>query len=284
MSQRKVAKTVLGQATVDGAGVRLIRVLGPKTVKDFDPFLMLDSFDSRNPDDYVLGFPFHPHRGIETITYMLKGQMEHQDSLGNQGLIGDGESQWMTAGSGIMHQEMPLAVPWVLGLQIWLNLPKAEKMTHPAYFDIKKDMIPVVTTDFGEVRLVAGRYGDHEGVKPQHLSATLLDFLIKAGQKAVIPTHPLETAFVFLILGDAKIGGHKYEEKTAVLFGPGEEIEIEAAGPADLRLLFFQGPPLGEPVAWGGPIVMNTEDELRLAFLELEKGDFIKSRPQKDNV
>ncbi|MCD8163839.1 MAG: pirin family protein [Synergistaceae bacterium] len=137
--ERKIIKTVQGQMATDGAGVRLVRVLGHETVRDFDPFLMLDSFDSRNPDDYTAGFPFHPHRGIETITYLIEGEMEHQDSLGNRGTIHGGESQWMTAGSGIMHQEMPMAGPRMLGLQIWLNLPQEDKMTAPRYFDIKDE-------------------------------------------------------------------------------------------------------------------------------------------------
>jgi redox-sensitive bicupin YhaK (pirin superfamily) len=279
MGLRKVVKTVKGRATKDGAGVKLTRVLGLDTVEDFDPFLMLDSFDSHNPDDFTMGFPFHPHRGIETITYLLEGEMEHQDSLGNKGLIRGGESQWMTAGSGIMHQEMPLAGPWMLGLQIWLNLPRSEKMAHPVYFDIKKDMIPLVKTPFGEVRVVSGSYQGSEGVKPAHVQATLIDFSIRVGEKALIPTKSGETAFVFLILGDVEIDDRHYKEKTAILFGPGEDVELAAIGKKDARLLFFQGPPLNEPIAWGGPIVMNTKDELRLAFKELEDGDFIKSRP-----
>ncbi|MDR2140812.1 MAG: pirin family protein [Deltaproteobacteria bacterium] len=276
MGLRQVSKTVKGRVTTDGAGIKLVRVLGIQNVEDFDPFLMLDSFDSHKPEEFTMGFPFHPHRGIETITYLLEGRMEHQDSLGNKGLINPGESQWMTAGSGIMHQEMPLESPWLLGLQIWLNLPRADKMTPPVYFDIKKDLIPEVESPFGRVRIVAGQWAGQGGVKPAHIQATLLDFLVKSGQKVTIPTKPEETVFIFLILGDATIGGQKYEEKTAVLFGPGQEIEVAQAGPKDLRFLFFQGPPLKETVAWGGPIVMNTRDELRQAFEELEAGTFIK--------
>jgi redox-sensitive bicupin YhaK (pirin superfamily) len=248
-------------------------------VTDYDPFLMLDSFDSHNSADFIQGFPFHPHRGIETITYLLEGRMEHQDSLGHKGFIESGESQWMTAGSGIMHQELPQEGPWMLGLQIWLNLPKTEKMTRPAYFDIKKDMIPLVKTDFGEVRVVAGHYGETAGVKPPHVPATLIDFLVKAGKTTTIPTKKGETVFIFLILGGATVLGKSYKEKTAILFGPGEAIEVTATGPEDLRFLFFQGPPLKEPVAWGGPIVMNTQSELRLAFEELEGNSFIKNKP-----
>jgi redox-sensitive bicupin YhaK (pirin superfamily) len=279
MALRQVIRTVKGHPTVDGAGVHLVRALGTRTVEDFDPFLMLDSFDSHEPRDYIKGFPFHPHRGIETITYLLEGQMEHQDSLGNKGLIGSGESQWMTAGSGIMHQEMPLASKWLLGLQIWLNLPRDKKMIQPAYFDINKDMIPVVLTDFGEVRIIVGQYGSKIGVKPPNIQATLLDFLVKPGQTAQIPTKSEETAFIFQILGDSDIEGQVYEEKTTVLFGSGDSIAVTAVGPKDLRFLYFQGPPVKEPIAWGGPIVMNTDAELKVAFAELESGQFIKSKP-----
>jgi redox-sensitive bicupin YhaK (pirin superfamily) len=238
---------------------------------------MLDSFDSENPDDYIKGFPFHPHRGIETITYLIHGEMEHQDSLGNKGVIGNGESQWMTAGSGIMHQEMPVASPRMLGVQIWLNLPRESKMTHPVYFDITKDMIPVVKTDFGEVRVLSGKYGDTCGVKPKNIQATLLDFQVEAGKSATIPTIPGENVFVFLIEGDASINGDTYDEKSAVVFyDEGDAIEVHATKKAPARFIFFEGKPIREPVAWGGPIVMNTDEELRNTFQELEDGTFIK--------
>ncbi|MDR2351677.1 MAG: pirin family protein [Deltaproteobacteria bacterium] len=275
MSLRKVSKTVQGHPTIDGAGVHLTRVLGVRTVKDFDPFLMLDSFDSHNPEDYIAGFPLHPHRGIETITYLISGEMEHQDSLGNKGVIRCGESQWMTAGSGIMHQEMPKKGEWMLGLQIWLNLPQTEKMTHPVYFDIRKDMIPEVTGDFGTARIISGEYLGTKGVKPAHIQATLIDFEVPQGKTVNIPTKTGENAFIFIILGSAEILGTKYPIKTAVLFEEkGDDVEIKALEP--LRFLFFQGKPLREPVAWGGPIVMNTDEELRQTFQELEDGTFIK--------
>ncbi|MDR2199601.1 MAG: pirin family protein [Deltaproteobacteria bacterium] len=274
---KEVKKSVRGSKTIDGAGVHLVRVLGVSTVKDFDPFLMLDSFDSENPEDYMRGFPFHPHRGIETITYLIHGEMEHMDSLGNKGVIGNGESQWMTAGSGIMHQEMPVSSPRMLGVQIWLNLPRDDKMTHPHYFDINKDMIPVVKTDFGEVRPISGKYENAEGVKPKFIQATLLDVLVEKGKSVTIPTIPGENVFVFLIEGDAVINGDAYDEKTAVLFkDEGDAIEVLATKKKPVRFIFFEGKPLREPVAWGGPIVMNTEEELRDTFLELQSNTFIK--------
>ncbi|MDR1164295.1 MAG: pirin family protein [Deltaproteobacteria bacterium] len=280
MSFRKVKRTVTGHETIDGAGIKLVRVLGVKTVQDFDPFLMLDSFDSKTPEEFVMGFPTHPHRGIETITYLLEGEIEHQDSLGNKGSIKSGESQWMTAGSGIMHQEMPLDRPWLLGLQIWLNLPRERKMAHPTYFDIKKDMIPKLDAPFGDVRVISGQYNGTCGLKPSYIQATLLDFAVNPGQEVVIPTISGETAFVFLILGGAFIHDKLYPEKTAVLFdGDGDSIQLKATDQQPLRFLFFQGKPLGEPVAWGGPIVMNTSAELQHAFQELENGSFIKHKP-----
>ncbi|MDR2612682.1 MAG: pirin family protein [Deltaproteobacteria bacterium] len=277
MALRKVKKTVKGHATVDGAGVHLVRVLGIRTVYDYDPFLMLDSFDSRNSEDWIRGFPRHPHRGIETITYLIQGEMEHQDSLGNKGLIRCGESQWMTAGSGIMHSEMPLPGPRMLGLQIWLNLPQSEKMTHPLYFDITKDKIPLVETGFGEARVISGEYAGTKGVEPRHVKATLVDFLIRPGETARIPTIVGENAFVFLIEGAAEIDGKRFSEKSAVLFEmEGDGIEVTAPADSPVRLLFFEGKPLRESISWGGPIVMNTDAEIRQAFEELETGKFIK--------
>ena len=276
MSEREIKKTVRGRATVDGDGVHLVRVLGNETVEDFDPFLMLDSFDSKNPPDYTRGFPMHPHRGIETITYLIEGEMEHQDSLGNKGVIRGGESQWMTAGSGIMHQEMPQASDRMLGLQIWLNLPRKDKMTDPVYFDIKGSMIPVVKEDKAEVRVISGVYKDAKGVVPGFVQATLYDVSIEAGASLTIATKPEENVFVFLILGDAEIGGKVVKEKAAVLFGPGDVIKVAAAGGRPLRLIYFSGPKLKEPVAWGGPIVMNTREELEETFAELRAGKFIK--------
>lgn len=274
MSERIVVKTVQGHRTVDGAGVNLVRVLGNKDVRDFDPFLMLDSFDSTNPDDYTKGFPTHPHRGIETITYLIEGEIEHQDSLGNEGVIRNGESQWMTAGSGILHQEMPKASQRMLGLQIWLNLPRQEKMVPPAYFDITKDMVKVITEDFGTVRVISGKYKETQGVQAPHWPATMYDITLESGKEAVLKTNPDETVFVFLIVGDGQIGGETYAEKTAVLFGDGESIRIRAQ--EECRFFYFSGKPLKEPVVWGGPIVMNTREELQTAFDELDTGDFIK--------
>lgn len=279
MKHREIVKTVRGQRAVDGAGVSLVRVLGNRDVYDFDPFLMLDSFDSTDPKDYTAGFPWHPHRGIETITYLISGRIEHMDSLGNKGAIESGESQWMTAGSGILHQEMPIASERMLGFQLWLNLPQKEKMSEPAYLGITQDMIPVMESDRAKIRVLSGGYGGVSGVLPRHIQAGILDVSLPKNERIILPTKPEETVFAFLILGEAIIDAHMISEKTAVLFGAGDSVSIEATPDHDLRFILFSGKALHEPIAWGGPIVMNTRAELDLAFEELRNGSFIKQNP-----
>lgn len=278
MKRRGIVKMVCGQRATDGAGVRLVRVLGNRDVTDFDPFLMLDSFDSVNPADYVAGFPLHPHRGIETITYLISGRIEHQDSLGNRGTIGPGESQWMTAGSGILHQEMPQPSDRMLGFQLWLNLPRQEKMAEPAYLSITQDMIPVVQKDGAQLRVLSGCLGEVIGVTPRHIPATIYDILLPRGRSITLETKPDEAVFVFLMEGDGTVGDQSVLAKTAVLFGEGDYISITAQPETDLRFAFFSAQALHEPVAWGGPIVMNTQQELELAFEELRQGVFIKHK------
>ncbi|MCG2731120.1 MAG: pirin family protein [Acetobacterium sp.] len=279
MKERKVIQVVQGINAVDGAGVHLTRVLSHSTVKAFDPFLMLDSFDSENPQDYIKGFPMHPHRGIETVTYLVQGRIEHQDSLGNKGVIESGCSQWMTGGSGILHQEMPQACKRMLGFQLWLNLPKSEKMTEPKYFEIRKENIPLYKGAGFNVGVISGSYEGVKGAEPHHIQAMILDVTAEAGKSVKIPTTKVETVFVFLIEGQGSVAGTLYREKSALLFNEGEYIEIKA-GEKPLRFAVFSAPPLHESVAWGGPIVMNTEEELRQAFADLEDGSFIKERPQ----
>ena len=279
MKQREIVKTVRGQRAVDGAGVSLVRVIGNRDVYDFDPFLMLDSFDSTDPNDYTAGFPWHPHRGIETVTYLISGKIEHMDSLGNSGTIHSGESQWMTAGSGILHQEMPKASERMLGFQLWLNLPKKDKMTEPAYLGITQEMIPIVEVGRAQVRVLSGGFGGVSGVLPRHIPASILDVTLPKGEQITLSTKPEETVFAFLITGDAVINAHLLSEKTAVLFGAGDSVMVEATPDCELRFILFSGKALHEPVAWGGPIVMNTRDELDLAFEELNNGTFIKQKP-----
>ncbi len=273
--ERGIAKIVRGVRAVDGAGVRLVRVLGHDDVYDFDPFLMLDSFDSTDPRDYIAGFPTHPHRGIETITYLISGRIEHEDSLGNAGVIASGQSQWMTAGGGILHQEMPKPSERMLGFQLWLNMPRTEKMALPAYLDIREDMMPVAQEDGATIRVISGAYKGLKGVTPRHIAATLYDVTLAKGRVIRLDAAPNQTAFLFTIEGDAVLSYKRIQEKYAVLFGEGDHISVSAPEDRDARFIFFMGPPLREPIAWGGPIVMNTREELDAAFRELRDGTFL---------
>ncbi len=278
--ERKVSRVVEGSAQQDGAGVKLVRVLGRPTVKDFDPFLMLDAFDSANPADYIKGFPWHPHRGIETVTYLINGDVEHGDSLGNKGSIKDGCCQWMTAGGGIIHQEMPKASPRMLGVQLWINLPKKDKMMHPAYRDIQSDDIPMVEDETSQVRIISGVYRGISGPLQGGAIKTLyLDVDLKPDAKWAIETDEKATLFVYIISGAAAFGanGEFLPAKRAVLMSEGKNISAYASKEG-VRFLLLSARPLKEPVAWGGPIVMNSEEELIEAFSELEKGTFIKHK------
>ncbi len=277
MTIRQIKKTIKGRPTVDGAGVQLVRVLGRGDVQDIDPFLMLDAFDSTNPEDYVRGFPMHPHRGIETITYLIHGQVDHEDSLGNAGSIGNGESQWMTAGSGILHQEMPQPSERMFGLQLWLNMPRKDKMTPPAYCGITPDMIGLHTMDQGTVRVISGQYNDAKGIEPKLVKASVFDVALLPDQEFSLPVPDECTLITYLLEGGGNFdtSSQPLETRTAAVFGPGDTLSV-TSGPKGARFMVFYGKPLREPIAWGGPIVMNTEDELQMAFTELRYGSFIK--------
>lgn len=274
--KREIIKQIRGQRAVDGAGVHLVRVLGNNDVKDFDPFLMLDSFDSTDPSDYLAGFPMHPHRGIETITYLISGRIDHEDSLGNKGTICSGECQWMTAGRGILHQEMPKESERMLGFQLWLNLPRQEKMTTPAYCSLTRDLIPTINSGKAEIGVLSGRFGDVAGITPAHIPSTIYDIMLPIGEDITVPTKKDETVFAFLIEGDAVINNQTISSKSAILFERGDYITVSAKPESGLRFIFFSGRALHEPIAWGGPIVMNTQDELMTAFRELHNGSFIE--------
>lgn len=272
-----VKMVVRGVPARDGAGVNLVRVLGRSTVVDFDPFLMLDSFDSRDPDDYIRGFPMHPHRGIETLTYLVKGEIDHEDSLGNKGKIVDGSAQWMTAGSGIMHQEMPKPADRMLGIQLWINLPSDEKLTIPKYFDIQEADISKGDFDFGVVRVISGELLGVKGLKPNHLAVDFYDIELFKDKNIDIPRKTDKNAFLFLLEGDVEIDGEKYFEKSAILLSDKSSVSIKAIE-ENARILFIQGPPVKEPIAWGGPVVMNTQAELQQAFRDLREDTFIKHK------
>lgn len=278
--KKEVIETVKGAPAVDGVGVHLVRVLGPQTMYKFDPFLMLDAFDSTNPPDYTKGFPMHPHRGIETFTYLMKGEMNHKDSLNNKGTIYGGESQWMTSGSGIIHEEMPQPVDHLLGLQLWINLPAKDKMTDPKYFEITNDVIQEFEEDGSKVRLVAGEYNGHQGAKGHHLPTTVLDVTLEAGKEFTFNANPENTLFIYIVDGEGAFGDKQtiVPYKTAVLFGEGDEF-FAKAGNEGIRFFLATAPALKEPIAWGGPIVMNTNEELNHTFEELQSGTFIKHKP-----
>lgn len=280
MSVRAINKTVKGQRTIDGAGVRLVRVLGNRTVRDFDPFLMLDAFDSTDPEDYIAGFPTHPHRGIETVTYLASGQIDHGDSMGNKGSITDGCCQWMTAGSGIMHKEMPQPSDHMLGLQLWVNLPAKDKMAVPKYHGIEAEDIPVVSEEGAEVHVLSGTYkGKGGAMQADYVPVTFLDVRLDPGTKWVWDTPAEYTVFAYLFTGDLEFEGFELPAHEAVLFTKGDQVLLHA-GKKGAMFVILSAPPLHESVAWGGPIVMNTEDELRTAFMELENNTFIKHKAQ----
>ncbi len=276
---RTIKKIVTGQRQTDGAGVKLVRVIGYHDVKEFDPFLMLDAFDSTNPDDYTRGFPWHPHRGIETVTYLIRGDIEHGDSLGNKGSILDGACQWMTAGSGIIHQEMPKACEHMLGAQLWINLPAKDKMVPPKYRDILCENIPVIEGEGSKVHIICGTCeGTAGAIQGDYVEPLYLDVELEPGSEWELGTAREATLFVYIVQGEGYFepdGEKPVEEKHAILFNSGDRLKVRTADKG-ARFLLMSGKPLGEPVAWGGPIVMNTKEELDQAFKELEEGTFIR--------
>jgi redox-sensitive bicupin YhaK (pirin superfamily) len=296
---RKISKVFKSKPTIEGAGVHLERVFGFSEVPLFDPFLLLDDFRSDNPDHFLKGFPWHPHRGIETITYVLEGDVEHGDSLGNKGIIGSGDVQWMTAGSGIIHQEMPKGNEngSMYGFQLWANLPSADKMMEPRYRDIKSGQIPEVKlSDGATVKVIAGEVAGTKGpVRDIVIDPEYLDVSVPANSEFTHFIKPGHTVFAYVIDGQGyfckeknpfayAMEGKNYfdihrapfaDNGTLVLFDDGEEIAV-TTGQHKVRFLLISGKPLGEPVAWYGPIVMNTQEELQTAFEEYRQGTFIK--------
>jgi len=276
---RAIRRIVSGTPQEDGDGVKLVRVIGHADVEEFDPFLMLDAFDSRKPDDYVRGFPWHPHRGIETVTYLISGDIEHGDSLGNKGHILDGGCQWMTAGGGIIHQEMPQPSDRMFGLQLWLNLPRRDKMVAPQYRDITAARIPKIQESGGTIGVISGTYGGTEGAtKGDYVQALALDVALKPGVEWRLSTDIEATLFIYIFEGSGSFGdgsSESVESHRAVLFGVGD-VFCARAGTEGIRFMLFAGRPLREPIAWGGPIVMNTRAEIKQAFADIETGTFIK--------
>lgn len=276
--ERTIDKKVTGKQTQDGAGVKLTRVISRPDVYDFDPFLMLDAFDSTNPDDYVRGFPWHPHRGIETVTYLISGDIEHGDSLGNSGSILDGSCQWMTAGGGILHQEMPKESKRMLGVQLWINLPAKNKMAPPKYRDITPDMVYEVNEKGCTVKIISGIYKDTKSaIRPDYVKANFFDVLLDKSEIWTFSLPENDTLFIYCIEGEilSISDNNRIYPKEAALFNKGFSVSVKANS-IDSRFLVFSGTPLNEPIAWGGPIVMNTREELNKAFEDLDNGNFVK--------
>ena len=299
MSLRPVKEVIQTKPTLEGAGVKLQRAFGFGKTTEFDPFLLLDDFRNNNPEDYLKGFPWHPHRGIETITYVLAGTVEHGDSMGNHGAIAAGDVQWMTAGSGIVHQEMPKGdeAGRMHGFQLWANLPSSLKMTAPRYQEVKAGEIPVVTDDDGtQVRIVCGNFwgtsGPVDGIAAEPV---YLDVSVPPGHRKSLPVETTRHAFAYVFGGDGKFCNasgplavptegvgwadmappSEADNRSLILFDRGDEVTVQA-GEDGIRFLLVSGKPLEEPVAWYGPIVMNTQEQLQQAFKELEQGKFLK--------
>jgi len=299
---RQIKKVWKSIPTIEGAGVRLRRVFGFHEVPQLDPFLLLDCFHSDNRDDYVRGFPWHPHRGIETITYVLDGDVEHQDSLGNKGIIRPGDVQWMTAGSGIIHQEMPQGSPTgrMWGFQLWANLPRRDKMMDPRYREVTAKQIPAVKTAEGAtVRIICGEVNGTQGpVREIVTDPEYLDVSLPAGKSFTHAVKPGYTAFAYVVEGEGHFDpgrnpftreaiGENYfdmqpscvcKEGAIALYEPTGDTVLVTADKKPVRFLLVSGKPLKEPVAWYGPIVMNTKQELETAFQEFQKGTFIKQQ------
>lgn len=279
---RKLKEVVIGRPGVDGAGVSLVHVLSRRTLKDADPILLLDAFRSDNPDDYTAGFPMHPHRGIETISYVYKGTMVHRDSLGNEDAVNDGGVQWMTAGSGILHEEMIPERPYLLGVQLWLNLKAEDKMVDPAYHNISN--IEEIPFDGGYVRLLAGSYKNSQGFQSKYQPVTYLDVHINPGTSFEIDLDDDDSVTLFALIGEAYVGEDLIPNFAAGLVADGgNKLVIENKSEEEAAILFFSSKRIKEPVAWPpGPIVMNTQEEIDQAHRDLKDGTFLKEKITMD--
>ena len=278
---RTIQRVIDSQATSDGAGVKLRRSIGSGAFARLDPFLMLDEFFSDDPDDYIAGFPAHPHRGFETVTYMLDGRMQHKDHLGNTGDLGPGSVQWMTAGRGVIHSEMPQQSEGRMrGFQLWINLPAAEKMRPAEYRDIPADQVPELAFDGGLARVIAGRLplGDHVCAgavnnRPESMATDPLyvDLRLEPGRELAVPIQPGYTGFIYVYDGEISIGARTLPKRAAAALGPGDHVRL-SAGADGGRALLLAGRPLGEPVVQYGPFVMNTREEIDQAVADYRAG------------
>ena len=281
---RPVARVIKPEPVVEGAGVHLRRSIGTRGLDHLDPFLLLDHFESAVPAEYEAGFPVHPHRGIETVTIVRAGEVRHADSLGHRGSIGAGDVQWMTSGSGILHEEMPQVRPeGIGGLQLWLNLPAAEKMSRPKYRDLVADRLPIVETDGGaRIRAIAGQAagGRLSGpVEDLAVAPKFVDVTLPAGATLREPVAAGHTAFAYVDAGEVRFGAQAVRAPALVIFADGDVVDA-AAGPSGGRFLLASARPLGEPIARWGPFVMNTRAEIEQTLQELRNGSFIRKEPQ----
>ncbi len=280
-TERRVKDLIVPMSASDGAGVQLKRSIATPYLDHLDPFFLFDNFGSENPDDYLAGFPMHPHRGIETVTYMLEVSVTHRDSLGNEGTIGKGDVQWMTAGSGIMHEEMPHAGPRRLdGFQIWVNLPRKLKMALPRYQDVPSARIPELTAQGGaRVRVIAGKVDGVEGaVREIFAGPSYLDVALPAGATFEQPITRGHTALLYVHRGQIEVAGKSVPSPRLAILGDGDVVRVRAPE-GDARVLLLSAQPLAEPAVRWGPFVMNTEEEIRQALWDLRNGTFVKTRP-----
>jgi len=273
MNYQKIKQIVEGIQTTDGAGVNLTRIIGSSDLNMLDPFLLLDEFGSENPDDYIAGFPPHPHRGFETITYMLNGKWQHKDSAGNEGKLGEGSVQWMTAGRGIIHSEMPIQTDGLSrGFQLWLNLPKEKKMIEPAYQDIESEQIPIVKEKAGMVKVISGNFHGTVGPGQSHTPVLILDIQLLENSELTIPLTDGWNVFSFIYEGDV-FAGQKLSKGQLAVYEKDGDVDFKTKD-NKARIFFAAGEPLNEPVARGGPFVMNTRGEVLQAFSDFQEGKF----------
>ena len=273
MNYQKIKQIVEGIQTTDGAGVNLTRIIGSSDLNMLDPFLLLDEFGSENPDDYIAGFPPHPHRGFETITYMLNGKWQHKDSAGNEGKLGEGSVQWMTAGRGIVHSEMPIQTDGLArGFQLWLNLPKEKKLIEPAYQDIESEQIPIVKEKAGTVKVISGNFHGTVGPGQSHTPVLILDIQLLENSELTIPLTDGWNVFSFIYEGDV-FAGQKLSKGQLAVYEKDGDVDFKTKD-NKARIFFAAGEPLNEPVARGGPFVMNTRGEVLQAFSDFQEGKF----------
>lgn len=282
--KKEISIILRGEKKKEGAGVKISRIFDRKIMEEMDPFLMMDFFNLDDYKDYKGGFPWHPHRGIETITYLLKGEVYHEDTLKNSGSITDGECQWMISGNGIIHQELMQESPYILGIQLWLNMAKKDKMNNPEYRDLRVDDIKYIVEDGFEVRIIAGEYKGEKGpvVKNDNINPTIIDFNIEGNKEINYEVEEGLTTFIFVIDGEGIFDNEVLNRGNGVLYerDKGNTIELKS-GENGLRAILLTGNPLKEPIAWEGPIVMNTKEELDQTFDEINRQEFIRYRGEK---